>query len=185
MWYDGNSSECELYLGIEEVPEIFCVRLLPCPLGFSLQKSRKGCYCDQPLNTEDIKIMSCNLEYGTVQHPAYNWISGQVINRFNTYMISTNCPFDYCLPHPSHLNISQPDIQCQFGRAGLLCGHCPKGLSTVFGSSHCEKCSNVTLLVILPIAFAGIFLVLMIFMLNLTVTNGKINTFIFILTLLV
>ena len=103
VWYDGNSSECELYLGIEEVPEIFYVRLLPCPLGFSLQKSRKGCYCDQALNIEDIKITSCNLEYGTVQRPANSWISGQVINRFNSYMMSTNCPFDYCLSHPSHL----------------------------------------------------------------------------------
>ena len=179
VWYDGNSSECELYLGIEEVPELFYVELLPCPVGFSLQKSRKGCYCDLFLNTEDIKITSCNLEHGTIERPANSWISGQVVNNFNTYKVSTSCPFDYCLPHSSHLNISKPDIQCQFGRVGLLCGHCPKGLSTVFGSSHCEKCSNVTLLVILPIGFAGILLVLIIFMLNLTVANGRINTFIF------
>ena len=179
IWYGGNSSECELYLGIEDVPEIFYVKLLPCPVGFSLQKSKKGCYCDQVLNTRVIKITSCSLEDGTIQRPANSWISGQVIDNLNTYMVSTSCPFDYCLPHSSHLNLSEPDLQCQFGRSGLLCGHCPKDLSTVFGSSHCEKCSNVTLLVILPIAFAGIFLVLMIFILNLTVTNGRINIFIF------
>ena len=179
IWYDGNSSECELYLGIEEVPEIFYVNLLPCPVGFSLDKSKKACYCDQVLYNKVIQINLCNLDDGTIQRPANSWISGRVINNLNTYMVGKNCPFDYCLPHSSHLNLSKPDLQCQFGRTGLLCGHCPKDLSTVFGSPHCEKCSNVTLLVILPIALAGILLVLMLFMLNLTVTNGAINTFIF------
>ena len=179
IWYDGNSSECELYLGIEEVPEIFYVNLLPCPVGFSLQESRKACYCDHVLNNKIIQITSCNLDDGTIQRPANSWISGRVINNLNTYMVCKNCPFDYCLPHSSHLNLSKPDLQCQFGRTGLLCGHCPKDLSTVFGSPHCEKCSNVTLLVIIPIALAGILLVLILFMLNLTVTNGAINTFIF------
>ena len=179
IWYDGNSSECELYLGTEGVPEIFYVKLLPCPVGFSLQESKQGCYCDQVLNNKVIKITSCNLEDGTIQRPANSWISGRVINDLNTYMVCTSCPFDYCLPHSSYLILSKPDLQCQFGRSGLLCGHCPKGFSAVFGSSHCEKCSNVTLLVTIPIAVAGILLVLMLFMLNLTVTNGAINTFIF------
>ena len=179
IWYGGNSSECELYLGIEDIPEIFYVKLLPCPVGFSLQESKKGCYCDQVLYTQLIKITSCNIEDGTVHRPANSWISGEATDNYNTYMVSISCPFDYCLSHSSHLNLSEPDLQCPFGRSGLLCGHCPKHLSTVFGSSHCEKCSNVTLLMILPVAFAGIFLVLMMFILNLTVTNGRINTFIF------
>ena len=179
IWYDGNSSECELYLGTEEVPEIFYVNVLPCPVGFSLQENIKGCYCDQVLNAKVIKITSCSLEDGTIQRPANSWISGKVINNFNTYMVCTSCPFDYCLSHSSHIILSKPDLQCQFGRSGLLCGHCPEGFSTVFGSSHCEKCSNVTLLVIIPIAVAGILLVLMLFILNLTVTNGAISTFIF------
>ena len=179
IWFDGNSSECELYLGAEGAPEIFYVNLMPCPVGFSLQKSKKGCYCDEALNTEVIKINSCNLEDETIQRPANSWISGRVTNDLNAYMVCTNCPFDYCLPHSSHFNLSNSDLQCQFGRSGLLCGQCPKGLSTVFGSSDCEKCSNVTLLVIIPIAVAGILLVLMLFILNLTVTNGTINTFIF------
>ena len=179
IWYNGNSSECELYLGIEEVPEIFYVNLLPCPIGFSLQESKRACYCDQVLNNKVIQITLCNLEDGTILRPANSWISGRVVNDSNTYMVCTSCPFDYCLPHSLHINLSKPDLQCQFGRTGLLCGHCPKDLSTVFGSPHCEICSNVTLFVIIPIALAGILLVLMLFMLNLTVTNGAINTFIF------
>ena len=179
IWYDGDSSVCELYLGTEEVPEIFYVNLIPCPVGFSLQKNKKGCYCDQTLNTELIKISSCNLEDGTVQRPANSWISGQVINNLNAYRVCTNCPFDYCLPYSSYINLPNPDSQCQFDRSGLLCGHCPNGLSVVFGSSNCMECSNFTLLVIIPIALAGILLVMILFILDLTVTNGAINTFVF------
>ena len=180
IWYGGNSSVCELYLGTEDIPEIFYVNLIPCPVGFSLQENRKGCYCDQILNTEDvIKITSCNLKDGTVERPANSWISGQVINNVNTYTVCTNCPFDYCIPHSSYINLSNPDSQCQFDRSGLLCGHCPNGFSAVLGSSQCMQCSNITLLVILPIAMAGILLVMMLFISNLTVMNGTINTFIF------
>ena len=162
------------------MPEIFYVNLLPCPVGFSLHKSKKACYCDHVLNNKIIQINSCNLENGTIQRPANSWISDRVTNHSNTYTVGKNCPFDYCLPHSSYLNLSKPDLQCQFFRTGLLCGHCPKDLITVFGSPDCEKCSNMTLLVIILIALAGILLVLMLFMLNLTVTNGAINTFIFL-----
>ena len=179
IWYDGDNSECELYLGTEGSPEIFYVNLLPCPVGFSLQKDKKGCYCDQTLNTELITITSCNLEDGTIERPANSWMSGQVINNLNTYTVCTNCPFDYCLPYSSYINLSNPDSQCQFDRSGLLCGHCPDGLSAVFGSSQCMECSNFTLFVIIPIALAGILLVIMLFISNLTVTNGTINIFIF------
>ena len=179
IWYDGDSPECELYLGTEEVQEIFYVNLLPCPIGFSLQKNKKGCYCDQTLNTDLIRITSCNLEDGIVERPANSWISGQVINNSNTYTVCTNCPFDYCLPHSSYINLSNPDSQCQFDRSGLLCGHCPNGLSAIFGSSDCMQCSNFTLIVAIPIALGGILLVLMLFISNMTVANGTINTFIF------
>ena len=71
-------------------------------------------------------------------------------------------------------------MQCQFNRSGVLCGHCQEGLSVVFGSSQCKKCSNIFLFIIISIAIAGIVLVMMLFVLKLTVTNGTINTFIFL-----
>ena len=49
----------------------------------------------------------------------------------------------------------------------------------MFGSSHCKLCSNFYLLLIIPIAIAGVVLVIMLFTFNLTVTNGIINTLIF------
>jgi len=83
------------------------------------------------------------------------------------------------VPHSSYLNLSSPDKQCLFNRSGVLCGHCKKGLSAVFGSSQCKQCSNTYLLITIPTAIAGIVLVILMFILNLTVTNGTIISFIF------
>ena len=93
--------------------------------------------------------------------------------------VSSQCPFDYCLPYSSYCNLFTPDMQCQFNRCGVLCGHCQQGLSVVFGSSQCKKCSKIYLFIIISIAIAGIALVMMLFVLKLTVTNGTINMFIF------
>ena len=173
----SEKDECELYLFEKQLaPEIFYVTLLPCPVGFAIQSDVRTCSCDSMLTSV---VISCNLNDGTVQRMANSWISAKTINGSHTYDVSTHCPFDYCLPHSSHLDLSYPDQQCQFKRSGVLCGHCPTDLSTVFGSSDCEKCSNVTLFIILPILVAGTCLVLMLFILNLTVTNGAINTFVF------
>ena len=60
-----------------------------------------------------------------------------------------------------------------------MCAQCQQGLSTVLGSSNCKQCSNFYLLLIIPIAIAGVVLVMMLFTFNLTVTNGIINTLIF------
>ena len=97
----------------------------------------------------------------------------------HTYFVSLDCPLSYCLPHPSHLNLSDPDSQCQFNRTGVLCTQCQKGLSTVFGSSHCKHCSNYYLLIIVPFFIVALLLIVLIFMFNLTITDGGINIFIF------
>ena len=182
VWSETNSTECELYIvGPEDNVETFYIKLQPCPLGFSLQRIDKSriCYCDNVLNSH-ISISPCDLNDRTIQRPANHWISGSSRKKSpHFYKASLHCPFDYCLPHSTRLNLITPDQQCQFNRTGLLCGHCQHGLSTVFGSSQCTKCTNIYLLIIIPIAISGILLVLMLFVLNITVTNGAINTFIF------
>ena len=177
----SNREECELYLGPDEIPEVFYVTLNPCPLGFTLQKKHKSCYCDNTLRSF---TSSCNLQDQAILRPPKSWISGRSSNRSYIYSLSRNCPFDYCLPHASYLNLSTPDLQCQFRRSRTLCGHCQPGLSTMFGSSQCTQCSNVWLLIVIPIAIAGIVLVIVIFSFNLTVTNGVINTFIFFVNII-
>ena len=182
VWSETESDECELYIvGTEDNVETFYIKLQPCPLGFSLQKIGKSkiCYCDNVLNSY-ISISPCDLNDRTIHRPANSWISGNTSSSLaHFYTASLHCPFDYCRPYSTHLNLLAADQQCQFNRTGLLCGHCQHGLSTVFGSSQCTYCTNSYFLIIIPIAISGVLLVMMLFILNLTVTNGAINTFIF------
>ena len=169
---------CELFLKIapdsDDYLDIFYIRQITCPTGFA--KIDKRCQCDPVL--VQYGITNCNINDQTILRPANSWISATTQNNSYTYHISLHCPFHYCLPHSSHLDFSIPNSQCQFNRSGLLCGHCKQGLSTVFSSSHCQHCSSIYLLLIIPIAIAGVVLVLLLFVLNLTVTDGTINGFI-------
>jgi hypothetical protein len=63
-------------------------------------------------------------------------------------------------------------------RARILCGGCKKKYSLAFGSSHCIHCpsNNHMSLLIFLIAVAGVLLILVIAALNLTVTQGMINS---------
>ena len=169
---------CELFLKIasdsDDYLNIFYIRQITCPTGFV--KIDKRCQCDPVL--VQYGITNCNINDQTILRPANSWISATTQNNSYTYHISLHCPFHYCLPYSSHLNFSTPNSQCQFNRSGLSCGHCQQGLSTVFSSFHCQHCSNIYLLLIIPIAIAGLILVLLLFVLNLTVTDGTINGFI-------
>ena len=159
-------------------PTVYFIKLLKCPEGFTYNSLRKKCVCDQKLNLEPFSINVCDINDQTILRPANSWISATTHNDSYTYHILLHCPFHYCLPHSSHLNFSTPNSQCQFNRSGLLCGQCQEGLSTVFSSSHCKTCSNFCLLLIIPIIVVGFILVSLLFLLNLTVTDGAVNGFI-------
>ena len=176
-----NEKSCKfiLYSMIWYYPTIFYVKLRSCPLGFNYSLVTKSCICDPLLTTHGvIGGIDCDINDQTILRPANSWISATTHNNSYTYHISLHCPFHYCLPHSSHLNFSTPNSQCQFNRSGLLCGHCQQGLSTVFSSSHCKVCSNIHLLLIIPIMFLGFLLIILLFALNLTVTDGTVNGFI-------
>ena len=69
-------------------------------------------------------------------------------------------------------------MQCAFNHSILLCGSCGTNLSYIFGDSTCQNCSNISLLLLLAFAVAGIFLVVFISILRLTVATGMINSII-------
>ena len=146
-----------------------------CPLGFVKYTDR--CECDR--NLSFIGISTCDINKRAILRPVNVWIIGNTKNpSIHNYMFSKSCPFDYCLPHPSYVNLSNPDSQCQFNRSGLLCGHCQQHLSTTFASYQCQRCSNVYLLLIIPFALLGALLVFVMFAINLTVTEGTVNAFV-------
>ena len=171
----SNDNWCELFLKLSfkgaTKNNVFYVRQLLCPLGFIKKNGICQCY---PL-LELFGITNCDINNQTILRPNNSWISAA---SQSSYYISLDCPYHYCIQRSFHLNLSTPDSQCQFNRSGVLCGRCQIGLSTVFGSPNCQHCSNVYLLLIIPIAIAGIVLVLLLFFFNVTVTDGAINAFI-------
>ena len=170
-----TNSWCELFLRVPLSScieyNVFYIRQLPCPLGFT--KINNVCKCYSIFKM--LGIDDCDVNKQAILRPAHSWIL--VLSHENIYA-SKDCLFYYCKTTSSYLNVSTPDLQCQFERCGILCGHCKQGFSTVFGSSHCQRRSNIFLLLIIPIGIAGLLLVLLLFLLNLTVTDGSINTFI-------
>ena len=172
-----SKDECELFLTAEpdlyEQHDALYVQLLPCPIGFTLQDGI--CDCDPVLSTITDK---CYIDYSTIRRPANYWIFAHTQSNNTQYLIS-NCPMDYCLPQSSNVNLLYPDLQCQFNRTGILCSQCQHPLSMVFVSSRCMKCTNVHVLVTVIVLVAGIVLVVLLYLLNLTVTIGTINGIIF------
>ena len=175
----NSFSECELYLRTQQRDtEIVYVKLKPCPAGFILENSM--CICDPLLKSEPLLMESCNLENETILRPENSWIKAETnSDHSHVYHVSVRCPFHNCLSHPSHLSLSNPDSQCQYNRAGVLCAQCKKGLSAVFGSFYCKHCTNYYLLIVIPFVIVTLLLLVLIFMFNLTITNGAINIFIF------
>ena len=176
----NNEGQCELFLNARkyEYVTIFYIQLLRCPMGFAIDVKTEKCECDLSMQSKVLTIQYCNINDQTILRPANSWLTAETYNDSSTYHISPNCPFHYCLPQSSHLNFSTPNSQCQFNRSGLLCGECQQSLSAVFGSSNCQPCSNTYVLLIIPIAIAGVLLVFILFCINLTVTDGTINAFI-------
>lgn len=145
----------------------------PCPVGFSLNESQSSCVCNSFLHS--LPNVTCNIHETAVHKSRYSWIGYSKRGALSYY---AKCPLDYC--HDSHLvNLSDPDEQCNNDHSGTLCGGCKRGLSHVFGYALCRKCSNIYILLLIPFAIMGVALVTLIFVLNLTVSSGTINGFIF------
>ena len=174
----SSSERCELFLTassfFNKIYDAFYVQLLPCPVGFTLQNGM--CDCDPIL---PVTIDKCYIDYSAIERPANTWIVAHSEEANNTKYLTSECPMDYCLPHVSIINLLHPDLQCQFNRTGILCSQCQHSLSMVFGSSKCIECANVYILIAGIILAAGILLVLLLYFLNFTVTNGTISGIIF------
>ena len=153
------------------------IQLNPCPLGFMLNMSTSACNCDPQLTRHRI---NCSIDTQKVYRQSSKWINATLNGSQNKILVHNHCPFDYCKPESFDLNLEDPDEQCAFHRSGILCGACQHNLSHVFGTSTCRECSSLwTLLWVPVIALAGIALVVLLIVLNLTVSVGTINGLIF------
>ena len=172
------NNKCELFLATSSsshyITEAFYVQLLSCPVGFTLQNG--VCNCDPIFSTYTTE---CYIDDSAIKRSANTWITAYTQINSTKYLIS-DCPMDYCLPYSSKLNLLYPDLQCQFNRSGILCSQCQYHLSMVFGSSRCMECTNLSIILIsVTVIIAGVVLVVLLYILNLTVTNGTISGIIF------
>ena len=159
------------------------IYLKQCPIGFQL--SRKcpldcKCECSEVLP----RRVSCDIKKMSITKPSFMWI-GYIEDPYeknysNKYLIYRRCPFDYCHASISDntvsvkpANVLVQDTQCQYDRTGILCGACGQNLSLILGSSDCWSCSNTFLLLILMFALAGILLIVLLTVCDLTISKGK------------
>ena len=160
-----------------------------CPIGFerNVNKTKCTCKCDSNLKSY---TTDCDPHTQSIKRQGNYWIGYIATNDSSTsgYLIYPNCPFGYCLPSSSQVRVNLNDVngsdsQCMEGRAGLLCGQCRQGHGLSLTTSCCLPCVGIwpaKAVGILLLAFvAGILLVAIILILNLTVAVGTINGLIF------
>ena len=164
-----------------KLPVFINFSILACPPGFKLlddQAPRCDCY---PKIAETLNI-TCHI---TNKTGYFSWIARQPLDKINIeedeIIYNEYCPHNYCKGGNKMIDLSKnSSSQCDFNRAGRLCGQCNDSYNLAIGSSNCIHCqTNNNLALIIFFALAGFLLVFFIGILNITVTEGKINGLIF------
>ena len=163
-----------------------------CPIGFQPkvldEKNNCECVCDSKLSPF-ITDPNCNPTNKTVMKNGNFWIAylngSDALGHYN-YLIYSHCPLDYCHSSDSKVQINLSvangsDMQCANNRSGLLCGLCQPGLNPSLGSSRCISCSKKKdfVLFLIVLVVAGLALVALLLILNLTVAVGTLNGLVF------
>ena len=160
-------------------PAVLHITFQSCPVGFEQSNFTNKCICDRRLQ---MFTNTCNIDSQTFLRTSEMsfWVNASYDNdTFEGYVTHPQCPLNYCTKERKQINLNNPDEHCISNRSGLLCGSCKEGFSLILGSSQCKKCSNNYLALLIPFALAGVALVVLLFMLNLTVTQGTLHGLIF------
>ena len=182
---DGPCKDADLSKKTIEIHFLPC----SCPIGFQISgKNKTDCTCDCNSNI-CLYTEYCDSHTGSFvkKNQSRVWISYVNDTNLTGYLVYPNCPFDYCLSTSPPVDLNQPngaDAQCAFNRSSLLCGSCqPHGLSLSLGSSHCLSCPSYWPALLIAITtvtvLAGIALVTLLLVLNMTVAVGTLNGLIF------
>ena len=148
------------------------IKLTPCSRGFELINDR--CTCDRRLEQYfDI----CNIDTRSVQRKGPTWL------RYDQHhlKLSTNCPLDYCQVSSPTISLLSPDQQCANHRSGVLCGACKDNYSITLGASKCSRCTSSYSAIGWTVLFAlaGLALVTLLLVCNMTISFGTLNGLIF------
>ena len=151
------------------------VKMTPCPVGLDIN-SNGFCSCNKFLHSisEHFKsIITCT---GTnISLPNNAWFGVSLTNK---QAFSFVCHHGYCSLTAVY-DALNTDSLCLYERTGITCGACRNEFSTVFGSDECLVCSNIWLITIVGYAIAGLLIVLILFLLKMTVSNGILGGLVF------
>lgn len=152
------------------------VNFLPCPNGFALEGSE--CVCEERLRKYTINY---SVDDDSIERQSSTFWIGAIYDNgsYEGLILHPRCPFDFCVDTPLSITLDDLDIQCDYNHSGTLCSSCKQNFSVAFGTLHCLSCSNAYLALLIPFGLAGIALVALILLLNLTVATGTINGLIF------
>ena len=183
---DGPCKDAKLSTKTFSVQFLHCT----CPVGFQPSELANDTNCLCECHDDIAEYVQCNSTTKSFIRQSNVWIT-KVMNEINSnaeirYLVYDHCPFDYCstITTPVNLNIQNGvDAQCALNRTGILCGSCKPGLSLSLGSSLCLKCPDhwpVQLVsIIVATILAGIVLVTVLLVLNMTVAVGTLSAIIF------
>ena len=170
----------------------FSIQFLPCtcPVGFQPLESANETNCLCECHDDIAEYVQCNSTTASLIRQSNVWITevtlGMESDSKLRYFVYDHCPFDYCSPITTNINLNLPngvDMQCALNRAGILCGSCKPGLSLSIGSSLCLQCPDhwpfLLVVIVAAAALAGIVLVTALLVLNMTVAVGTLNAIIF------
>ena len=157
---------------------------LPCPKGFVLLPSSHKCQCSEYFQWID--GVKCSSENHMVERKRNSWLEYSCSGAKQTQCglkYHDNCPYHYCNQSIEHVDLSVSNSVCTGNRAGTLCGGCAENYSTIIGGSDCWDCRNVsttrTKILILWFVVAGMLLVAVTIFLDLRISGGRLNGFIF------
>ena len=156
--------------------------ILPCPIGFTY--THGICTCSSSITAENV---TCHIDTLQISHKGQLWIgpyntsiifSADQPNHHNICLINEPCLL--CNPSNVSFMLNDTDLQCQQHKSGTLCQSCTTGYSLVLGSNECKECTtNYNMALIILFAFMGIALVVLLIVLNLTVSVGTVNGLLF------
>ena len=151
------------------------VSIEQCPQGYQFSELTGICECNKQVSY----LAECFPSLQFVERSSSVWVGYS--SQLNCTLASSSCPFDYCNFDPINISLTNPNSQCALNRGYELCGRCiSDNYSLILSSNACKYCNNnAALLIVIPIGIAGIALIGLILLLNLTVAVGTINGLIF------
>ena len=183
-----NSSAVNYVLNIYLPISLFTTKIiipfsiLSCPIGFTY--THGICTCSSSITAENV---TCHIDTLQISHKGQLWIgpyntsisfNADQPNHHSICLINEQCLL--CNPSTVSFMLNDTDPQCQQHKSGTLCGSCTTGYSLVLGSNECMECTtNYNMALIILFAFMGIALVVLLIVLNLTVSVGTINGLLF------